>query len=164
VARPLRGIAVRVVARPIVGAGLVDDTRPELPINLLGAWRVYVVGGAVVDSVDAAVESFSEELVAARPALFRLAVTLTSMSEAEDLVQDALTRAWLKREQYRAARGSVRAWALAIVADQASTRRRRRRFPAVHLDDSLPVPSPVDDAVSSAALDLSTAINALPAR
>lgn len=118
-----------------------------------------------MDGAGAAVGSFPGELVAARPVLFRFAVTLTSLSEADDLVQDALTRAWLKREQYDPARGSVLAWALAIVADQASARWRRRQLPVVHLDhDALPVRSPVDGTASSTALDLSSAVNGLPPR
>ena len=44
----------------------------------------------------------------------------------EDSLQEALTAAWRKRGQYDAARGTPRAWLLAIVADRVRGARRRR--------------------------------------
>lgn len=65
------------------------------------------------------------------PTLTWLAARLAP-GEAEDLVQDALTRAWHKRGQYDAERGSARGWLCAVLVSQA----RRRR----------PPPTPVADA------------------
>ena len=56
-----------------------------------------------------------------------LAARLAGGADRDDLVQDALTRAWQKRHTYDPARGSVRVWLLAIVADRARRSRRSRR-------------------------------------
>lgn len=103
---------------------------------------------------------FSQLLTDCRTVLFRFAVSLTSLAEADDLVQDAMARAWSKRAQFDPLRGSVQSWLLAIVADQARLRRRRRfgGAPYARLPDSIePGPSPVS-------VDLRHAIDALPAR
>jgi RNA polymerase sigma-70 factor (ECF subfamily) len=88
----------------------------------------------------------------------RLAVRLTSASDGDDVVQEALVRAWRKRSQYDETRGSVQAWLLAIVADRARRHRVRAR-PGRELVD---VPAPTCDV--ERALDLDQAIAALPAR
>jgi RNA polymerase sigma-70 factor (ECF subfamily) len=75
------------------------------------------------------------------PVLVRLAGRLTSWDQAEDVVQEALSRAWQKRAQFDPGRGTVRSWLIAITADQARTERRRARRhvsieePAVLADD-----------------------------
>jgi RNA polymerase sigma-70 factor (ECF subfamily) len=77
---------------------------------------------------------FGQAVAAAFPVLYRFAVALSSRDEADDLVQDALTRAWVKRDQYNATRGSMQSWLLAIVADQARKGYRRVRPDAVLVD------------------------------
>jgi RNA polymerase sigma-70 factor (ECF subfamily) len=102
----------------------------------------------------------------AGPALMpmtRLAQRLAPHADADDLVQDALSRAWQKRASYDASRGSATTWLLAIVADQArASRRRRVRWLRV-VDDNAEVP---DVAVSDvgADVDLDRAIRGLPER
>jgi len=59
-------------------------------------------------------------------AMTRLARRLAPHADPDDIVQDALTRAWSKRAQFDPARGSATTWLLAIVADQARAARRRR--------------------------------------
>ena len=59
-------------------------------------------------------------------AMSRLAARMAP-GEAEDVVQDALTRAWRKRSTYDASRGSAQSWLLAIVADRARRTWRLRR-------------------------------------
>ena len=54
--------------------------------------------------------------------------------DGDDVVQDALTRAWRRWGTYDAGRGTPRTWLLAIVADQ-SRRTRLRRRPTVELVD-----------------------------
>ncbi len=61
------------------------------------------------------------------PAMARLAARLACDADRDDVVQEALTRAWGKRRQFDAERGTPPAWLLAITADQARQARRRRR-------------------------------------
>ena len=60
-----------------------------------------------------------------------LAARLAGPSERDDVVQESLTRAWRKRDQFDPARGSARSWLLAIVADRSRRTWRRRRPPAI---------------------------------
>lgn len=89
----------------------------------------------------------------------RMAARLVPLADLEDVVQDALVRAWLRRTTFDPAKGSATAWLVAIVADQA--RRRRTRAPATTaiLRDIHPAtsPGPVD-------VDLERAIAELPSR
>lgn len=91
-------------------------------------------------------------LLAAR----RLAARLAP-GDADDVLQDALTRAWRRRSTYDPDRGTVRAWLCGIVADQCRQRRRRDR------DDALATLPPAvrDDA---AAIDVELAIRRLSPR
>jgi RNA polymerase sigma factor (sigma-70 family) len=93
----------------------------------------------------------------------RLARRLAPNADPDDLVQDALSRAWQKRTQYDASRGTATTWLLAIVADQArASRRRRNRWLRV-VDDSADVPDvPVED--TNADVDLERAIAQLADR
>jgi RNA polymerase sigma-70 factor (ECF subfamily) len=102
----------------------------------------------------------------AGPALLpmsRLARRLAPSADPDDLVQDALSRAWQKRSQYDAARGTATTWLLAIVADQArASRRRGNRWLRV-VDDSAEIPDvAVEDA--NADVDLERAIGQLADR
>ncbi|WP_201787131.1 RNA polymerase sigma factor [Actinoplanes sp. TFC3] len=60
-------------------------------------------------------------------AMARLAARLAPQADRDDIVQEALTRAWLKRAQYDPGRGSPSVWLLAITADQARKAARRVR-------------------------------------
>jgi RNA polymerase sigma-70 factor (ECF subfamily) len=93
-------------------------------------------------------------------AMFRFAVTLSSRDDADDLVQDAMARAWKKRGQFDPARGSLRAWLLAIVADQARSRWRRRQPMWEPLDPEVITASAADEI----AVDVGRHVAALPAR
>ena len=72
-------------------------------------------------------EAYADWLRPHLPAMARLAARLAPDADRDDVVQEALARAWRKRHQYDAARGSPSAWLLAITADQARQARRRRR-------------------------------------
>lgn len=61
------------------------------------------------------------------PAMARLAARLAVGADRDDVVQEALTRAWVKRHQYDGTRGTASAWLLAITADQARKAVRRLR-------------------------------------
>jgi RNA polymerase sigma-70 factor (ECF subfamily) len=61
------------------------------------------------------------------PAMQRYAARLTSVREAEEVVQEALVRAWRRWATYDVSRGDPAAWLLAIVRDRALRAWRVRR-------------------------------------
>lgn len=89
-------------------------------------------------------------------AMANLAARLAGSADRDDVVQEALMRAWRRRTTYDVTRGTPRSWLLAIVADQA--RRLTRRRTAHRLDPPPPRRPPDDD------LDLEAAIRRLPDR
>lgn len=60
-------------------------------------------------------------------AMARFAARLVSGGDRDDVVQEALVRAWRRRSTYDVSRGTPLPWLLAIVADQARRHRTRRR-------------------------------------
>ena len=88
-------------------------------------------------------------------AMANLAARISSYDDRDDVVQEALVRAWRKWSTYDPSRGAPLPWLLAITADRA--RRRRRRPPVLEL---------VDSAVEqrTADIDLELAIGRLSAR
>ncbi len=90
-------------------------------------------------------------------AIARLAGRLAPEGDRDDVIQEALTRAWSKWSQFDPSRGSPSAWLLAITADQA--RRARRRVRPWPLFDSPARVRSIDDR-----LDLEYAISRLPTR
>ena len=101
-----------------------------------------------------------------RPALVpmaRLARRLAPNADPDDVVQEALARAWQKRAQYDPDRGTPTTWLLAIVADRARSARRTRVRRLRLVDDSAEVPdAPAPPA--STDLDLERAIEQLTER
>jgi RNA polymerase sigma-70 factor (ECF subfamily) len=57
--------------------------------------------------------------------LGRLADRLAGPANRDDVVQEAVVRAWLKRDQFDERRGAFSSWLFAITADQARKMRRR---------------------------------------
>ena len=88
----------------------------------------------------------------------RLAARLAPNADREDVVQEALLRAWRKRDQYDQSRGTPAAWLLAITADQARRARRRQRSFALVGEMIVPGRSS-DDRV-----DVEAAVTRLPKR
>ncbi|MGH3445615.1 MAG: RNA polymerase sigma factor [Nocardioidaceae bacterium] len=88
------------------------------------------------------------------PALARLAARLVGPADRDDVVQEALLRAWQKRETHDAARGTARVWLLTILRDRA--RRHHLRTPPSPALEREPVveqhPSDVDLERALAAL------------
>lgn len=77
----------------------------------------------------------------------RLARRLAPDADAEDVVQEALARAWIKWDRYDAARGTATTWLLAITADQARSARRGRSRRLRLVDDAAELPDvPAPDA------------------
>lgn len=91
-------------------------------------------------------------------AMALLAARLAGPDDCDDVVQEALSRAWRKRSQFDPSRGTPSAWLLAITADQARRARRRPRLQpsAGHIPATV---RPIDDR-----LDLSWALERLPKR
>lgn len=102
----------------------------------------------------------AQALAVCRPAMRRFAYALVGPDHADDLVQDASERAWRKQKLFDPARGSAQAWLLSIVSDQARQRWRRARpaWQELH-PEALVIPES-----DSAAVDLSRAVAALPAK
>lgn len=96
-------------------------------------------------------------------AMTRLARRLAPHADSDDVVQDALTRAWTKRAQFDPDRGTPTTWLLAIVADQARASRRSRVRRLRVVDDRAELPdAPVLDR--GVDLDLERAIGRLAER
>jgi len=86
----------------------------------------------------------------------RLAARLAGDAAADDVVQEALVRAWRRRETYDAQRGAALPWLLAITADRANRHRMRRR----PTDELVDLPAPADDV--DRRVDLERAVTGLP--
>jgi RNA polymerase sigma-70 factor (ECF subfamily) len=101
-----------------------------------------------------------------RPSLLpmtRLARRLAPHADPDDVVQDALARAWTKRAQFDPDRGTPTTWLLAIVADQARSSRRGRIRRLRVVDDSAELPdAPAHD--TGVDLDLERAVEQLAER
>jgi RNA polymerase sigma-70 factor (ECF subfamily) len=83
-------------------------------------------------------------------------------ADADDLVQDALFRAWRKRATFRPDRGTPRSWMLAILLDQARKHRRRTAQETASLHDvNRP---PAQDPTEAPRLDVEGAVRELPPR
>ncbi|WP_460604566.1 RNA polymerase sigma factor [Jatrophihabitans fulvus] len=96
-------------------------------------------------------------------AMTRLARRLAPDADPDDVVQDALTRAWRKRGHFDPERGTPTTWLLAITADQARSARRRRQRHLQLVDDTADLPDRgVDDRVRD--LDLERAVARLADR
>lgn len=91
-------------------------------------------------------------------AMARLAARLAPGADRDDIVQEALSRAWSKRHQYDAGRGTASAWLLAITADQARKANRRSRPTLELVDEAVPHRDREDS------LDVERAVARLPER
>lgn len=90
--------------------------------------------------------------------LTMVAIREVGRADAEDIVQQALTRAWQRRETFDAERGSTRVWLVAVLLDQARRHRRRHSLRTRTLDK---VP---DSADPDERVDVERAVRSLPQR
>ena len=98
------------------------------------------------------------------PAMSRLAARLAPDADRDDVVQEALARAWLKRDQYSPDRGALSSWLLAITADQAG-KARRRAGRALRVIPAEPATTDNDTAATvDAAMDVERALDRLTDR
>lgn len=96
--------------------------------------------------------------------LHRYAARQVGDSDADDVVQEALSRAWRRRSTYDAARGEPLPWLLAVVRDRARRHRSRRRHDLPFIEGVEPVEpvQPVDMAARDP--DLERAVTRLAPR
>lgn len=93
----------------------------------------------------------------------RLARRLAPEHDPDDVVQEALTRAWLKRRSFDPGRGTATTWLLAITADRARAARRARVRRLRVVDEYAEVPEQ-SAPEQRADLDLERAIGQLAER
>jgi RNA polymerase sigma-70 factor (ECF subfamily) len=110
------------------------------------------------DAVPSDPDRFGEWVRPHVPAMARLAARLAPAADRDDIVQEALSRAWVKRTQFDPRRGTAPGWLLAITADQARKALRRSR-PRWGLVDRATATVQSDDR-----LDIEAAVARLPAR
>lgn len=105
--------------------------------------------------------SFADWVRPHLPAMAALASRLAGPTERDDVVQEALTRAWRKHATYDAARGTPRVWLSAIVADRARRQRSRapRTLQLIDVDHIGAVPG-----IDPLAVDIERALSRLPTR
>jgi RNA polymerase sigma-70 factor (ECF subfamily) len=104
-----------------------------------------LIGGRVAGTGGSA-HDFADWVEPHVPAMTRFAGRLVPPADRDDLVQDALVRAWRRWSTYDAGRGAPLPWLLAIIADQGRRGRLRSR-PAVPYSDH-------DGTIELAAADL----------
>jgi RNA polymerase sigma-70 factor, ECF subfamily len=119
-----------------------------------------MVGGVVDRLAEVRSSEFDEWVGPHLQVMRRLAAVTAAGLDPDDVVQEALIRAWKKRSSFDPARGSARTWLLALTADQARRLRTRRRTWELG-DPAIDVAAGVD---TTADLDLRRAIAALPPR
>ena len=119
---------------------------------------VVEVGGSVAVSSGSAYE-FAGWVEPHLVAMSRFAGRLVPEADRDDLVQEALVRAWRRWSTYDAARGAPLVWLLAIVADQGRRHRVRSPVPSLQLHDA-----DGRGALNEADVDLERAIARLSTR
>ena len=100
---------------------------------------------------------FAREVSPLLPRLRAFAVAMGLGDQAEDVMQNSLMNAWIKREQFDPDRGTVATWLLAILANEGRRTWRRRLDVSVPLEQ---VATVLDGAITN--VDLQRAINSLP--
>lgn len=130
--------------------------------NRCRGWRRRRGMEASVAAIDEAA-GFAEWARPSLLAMTRLARRLAPDQDADDVVQEALVRAWQKRHLYDDERGTATTWLLAITADRARDARRVRVRQLRVVDDAAEIPDPptIDDRAD---LDLDRAIRQLSER
>ena len=106
-----------------------------------------------------------DAFVAARgAALLRLGVALTgSVPEAEDLLQEALARCFVRWRRLSAV-DSVEGYVRRVIVNQHISRRRRKSFRLLELDDAHDAATPDTNDGVATTLTLRAALAELPAR
>ena len=101
--------------------------------------------------------SFEAAVRPHQPKMLLLAARLAPRHQPEDIVQDALLRAWRHREQFDSNRGTLSNWLLAITANEAHRAERSWR-------GLIRSPSPDTSLAVDDRLDVEAALRRLPRR
>jgi RNA polymerase sigma-70 factor (ECF subfamily) len=124
---------------------------------MVGGGRVVIADGSTARS-RAEFDDFAAPHLAT---MRRAAVVAFPAGDPDEVVQDALLRAWQRWSTYRPERGSPRTWLVAITAERARRARvRARPLLLVELDTGGTEPS----RAWADGLDLRDAVRALPRR
>jgi RNA polymerase sigma-70 factor (ECF subfamily) len=108
-------------------------------------------------------EAFDVFVTPHLPILRAIAAREVGVSDADDVVQEALLRAWRRWETFDPERGTAKSWLSAVVLDQV--RQRHRRGLRRHLRPSVgEVRSLVVEGPSGTRVDVERAIVHLPRR
>jgi RNA polymerase sigma factor (sigma-70 family) len=118
--------------------------------------------GAAMGSAPGSPDGFATWVRPHFALMARLAARLAPDADRDDIVQEALARAWTKRRYYDPGRGTPAACLLAITADQAGKARRKLRTAPAPLDGSRV--SMADPPSREDALDVERAVRSLPRR
>lgn len=151
--RPAASVADELAARhnQPSKAGVVDS----VGVLIARAMPPIAAMGTEQDASEA--RAFTDSAEPHLPKMLHLARRLAGQN-AEDVVQEALARAWAKRHQYDPARGTFGAWLLAITAERAyKAWRWGRRHNA-------PVVVRPDPPSAFEAIDLERSLDRLPTR
>lgn len=90
-------------------------------------------------------EEFAERIVRMQDTLYRVATTiLPRLCDREDAVQEAIVKAWFKRDKLRDD-GALRAWVIRILINECYTLLRKRKHE--ELSDTLPERETAPDAL-----------------
>ena len=101
--------------------------------------------------------TFTETVKRMTPEMYRVAVAiLWNDADATDAMQEAILRAWEKRDRLRE-EDKLPAWLMRILVNQCRTMLRRRKFRALPLEEAAEQPSPTPPDVG-----LWEALKALP--
>jgi RNA polymerase sigma factor (sigma-70 family) len=121
-----------------------------------------LVGIKSGDSNQSSAAEFAAWVRPHAPVMRRLATVLAPEFDADDVVQEALLRAWQKRHTYDERRGTPRGWLLAVTADRA--RRMRSRQRQVFQFSDLDAEQLAGSSAAPADVDLRAGVQALPRR
>lgn len=122
--------------------------------------KVLTIGETVTDIPPSTRDDFAAWVKPHLPALRRYASRLVGPDDRDDVVQEALIRAWRRRSTFDPERGEPVSWLLAVVSDRARRHRARRKPSLLMLvDHDRPA-----TGVGGVDLDLERAVQALPPR
>lgn len=124
------------------------------------ASRAGLVDAAELSTIPATADGFALWVSPHLAVLSVLAERQVGSAAGPDVLQEALLRAWRRRQTYRGDRGTPRAWLVAILLDQARRHRTRWRWTS----STTQVPASELAGPSGDRVDIERAVARLPRR